>query len=96
MHVDTRLFRGDRVHTRPDEDWPHPGPIWELLCDPVLVPPNDRLEPGNWNLHIRYVTPGTCDNSAVGDIDFMLARTDELEFVAHASRPDETCEGGHL
>jgi hypothetical protein len=94
MHVDTRLTRGDRVRCLPDPAWPDaPQPIWELLCDPTLEPPNARLEPGHWNLHIRYVTPGTSDNSAVGDTSYMLVRMDEIEFVARAAEPDVTCEG---
>lgn len=93
MHVDTRLHRGDRVRTAPAEGWPHPGPIWELLCDPTPEPPNELLEPGHWNLHVRYVTAGTSDRSAVGDTAFMLVRMDELEFVARAAEPDYTCPG---
>jgi hypothetical protein len=91
MHADTRLRRGDRLRfVAPDGS---AQPVWELVCDPTPEPPNELLEPGHWNLHVRYVTPGTSDNSAVGDTAFMLARMDELEFVARAAGPDYGCPG---
>jgi hypothetical protein len=97
MHVDTRLRRGDRVRTAPTEGWPHPGPIWELVCDPRFADDDPRLNPrlrstGQWFLHVRYVTAGTCDNSAVGDEDQMMASMNELEFISRATNPGKPCE----
>lgn len=91
MDIDTRLQRGDRIRMRPDPDWPNdpPEPIWEVLCEPYLAPE------GHWNLHIRYVTAGTCDNSAVGDTDFMGVRMDQIDYIARADSPDRSCDGEH-
>lgn len=95
MDADARLFRGDRIRCLPDPEWPDAPaqPIWELLCDAVPVPPNDGLEPGHWSLHVEYVTPGTCDNSDVGDRAFMLVRMEEVEFISRVSDPQTWCEG---
>ncbi len=91
MNVDTRLQRGDRIRMRPDPDWPKdpPSGIWEVLCEPTLSPE------GYWNLHIRWVTAGTSDSSAVGDEGFMGVSMDQIDYVARADCPDRSCDGGH-
>lgn len=91
MHVDTKLQRGDQIRMRPDHDWPNDPPpaVWELLCDPTLA------ADGQWLLHIRWVTAGTCDNSAVGDEGLMLVRLDKIDHVTRDANPDYSCEGDH-
>jgi hypothetical protein len=100
MHVDTRLFRGDRVRTLPDPEWPgdEPGPVWELLCDAVPLDSVPNFDPQYygqdlWQLHIRHVTAGTYDGSAVGDTGFFSVRMDKVEFVSRAANPDTSCPG---
>lgn len=101
MNADTRLFRGDRVRCLPDPDWPGldapPDGIWELVCDARPADDNPNLDPqlrgtGLWHLHIRWVTPGQGDYSAVGDQGSMGVRMDQLEFVSRAAEPGKPCE----
>lgn len=97
MDRNTKLVRGDRVrHIAEDGS----SPVWELMCDATEMRPDqlDRSLHGGdpyWGLHIRHVTAGTYDKSAVGDEGWMLVRLAAVEYIGRAGNPDGACDGRH-
>ncbi len=96
--TDSRLQRG--AHVRYITDDGSYSPVWELLCDATERKPHElaaglRDSGPYYELHIRHVTAGTYDDSAVGDEGLMLSRLGEIEHLGQAGNPDRGCGGNH-